>query len=144
MLTGSLVSIDAEGSVLDLKVIISILTGLFVAYTVWQSYLIASTGALYHIPQLEGDGGGGLVFAGLCFIAGVALFIRPILSAVIYVLAALVISFIAVAFQDSIDFLWTLIALSLGTLAVVSRIRSKRRIKTQTGKVSSGRTILHR
>lgn len=89
-------------------------------WTFWQSYQIASAGVLNNIPQLQGDGGGGLVFAVLCVAAALFTLWRPWIAVVVLVVNALTIILVGFLFGDSTVYLWAGAALVLAILSAVA------------------------
>ena len=90
---------------------IGVLAILFSLYVAFQAMLIASNGALYQIPQLEGDGGGGLIFALLCLIAGFLTWLRPRIAAAVFLVAAAVTVLVGLIYQDRIEMFWCAVPL---------------------------------
>ena len=101
---------------------------LFAAFCGIQGWIIANIGAANAVPQLEGDGGGIVLFACLVFIAGGLSFIRTIPGLGGYVIAILVAFLVALLFQDPVVYFFASIAFLLCTLNYfvhrVSRIRT--------------------
>ncbi|MDQ0188710.1 hypothetical protein JI721_13055 [Alicyclobacillus cycloheptanicus] len=89
-----------------LKWITAIVTCLFALYTALQAMQIASAGAVNQIPQLEGDGGGGMVFALLCFIAGVLCMLKPIIALFCYTLTVLAGVVVGIIYDDPVLWMW--------------------------------------
>lgn len=85
----------------------SILLALF---TGWESYEIAHMGVLMTNAQLEGDGGGGLVFAIVCFFAAIVLFYKPLWSTILYFISAIFVILVGVFYQDMSMLIWSALA----------------------------------
>ncbi len=96
-----------------MKVAVCAVASLFAVYVADQSYLIAHTGAMYQIPQLEGDGGGGIVVAALCVIGAGLVFIRLWAADVAFVLAALIALLVGLSYQDNVTAWWSVAPIAL-------------------------------
>jgi hypothetical protein len=103
-----------------MKWITALLCAAVAVWTAWQSYHIAVVGTTNGIPQLEGDGGGGILFAGLCLLAAVALLWRPVISVILLTLAAMVIVLTGFLYEDSTMYLWGAAAVVLAILGAVT------------------------
>lgn len=90
-----------------MKIAISITSALLSIYAGITSYLVAHVGALYQIPQLEGDGGGGLVVAALCFAAASLIFFRVWFAFATYCFGAVAALFVGLSFQDGMVDIWS-------------------------------------
>lgn len=108
-----------------MRIFVLLVSSAFAVYAAFQSWTIAQAGVTYQIPQLEGDGGAGFVFAVICLLAAILVFFRPLVSLGFYILAALGIAFVAFEFQDRIEFSWSLGAIVLGALTIYIRYRSR-------------------
>lgn len=108
-----------------MRILLTVLSAVLGIYTGIQSYRIAAAGATQQIPQLQGDGGGGLVFAALCVIGAVLILKRPLFAAAALLFAALLVSFVALSFGDLVIFWWALAALCLSVCSYVVHRLSK-------------------
>lgn len=89
-----------------MKLGLSIISLLFVGYTGFQSYQIASAGIQYQVAQLEGDGGAGLVFTFFCFLSALLALVKPLLGVVMFLLSALLAVFAGLLYGDGVMMLW--------------------------------------
>lgn len=112
--------------VLKLKTMTGVFTILFALYAGWQSIAIAQAGVLHKIPQLEGDGGGALLFAAACAIAGIVTLVRPVFAIPIYALSVLTGLLVGVFYQDFMLWFWSAAACLFGVLCFVSVHRAPR------------------
>ncbi len=112
----------------SMKVAVCAIASLFAIYVADQSYLIAHAGAMYQIPQLEGDGGGGIVVAALCAIGAGLVFIRLWAADAAFVLSALIALMVGLSFQDNVTAWWSVVPALLDCALVAVRYKiSKRR-----------------
>ncbi|RIV24397.1 hypothetical protein D2Q93_07170 [Alicyclobacillaceae bacterium I2511] len=81
---------------------------LFATYVGIESYLIAAVGVVNQIPQLVGDGGGGILVALLCATAVVLVWLSPLASGLIFLLATVVSGLAGVIYQDNVTLFWML------------------------------------
>ncbi len=130
-----------------MKIAISIASLLLSIYAGITSYLVAHMGALYQIPQLEGDGGGGIVVAILCFAAGTLIFFRVWPAFATYCIAAVAALFVGLSFQDGMVDIWSavisLFAVSTGVVMWREHWHSGRTSSGSGGKKShEGKRIL--
>lgn len=93
-----------------------------------QSYLIAQVGILNQIPQLEGDGGGGVAFAVLCFITAILVLFKPMVSVILFVVSALLALLVGLTYQDPIPMYWSLGPLVLAAAIVVNHYLKRRKL----------------
>jgi hypothetical protein len=100
-----------------MKWITALLCAAAAVWTAWQSYHIAVAGAANDIPQLEGDAGGGIVFAALCLIAAILMLWRPLIAVAALTLAALITVLTGFLYEDSTMYLWGAAAVVLAILA---------------------------
>jgi len=91
---------------MKLKLTLSLISLLFVGYSGFQSYQIASAGLLYQVAQLEGDGGAGLVFTFLFFLAALLALVKPVAGVVMFILSALLAIFAGQLYGDNVMMLW--------------------------------------
>lgn len=122
------------------RIFLLILTLLFAVYVGFDAYTITTLGIANDIPQLTGDGGGGMAFAFLLAIgAGVAVKFQRIASA-IFILAAIVSLWVGLLYQDSLTMFWSLgaailvaihIAMYLGTARAKSNQLPVNRTRTK-------------
>jgi hypothetical protein len=113
-----------------MKIAVAILSALLAVFAAIQSYTIAYVGTANQIPQLEGDGGGGIVFAALCLLAAILVLWRPIISMWLYGLALVVILLTGYLYEDRAMWLWGAAALVLGILSWVAHRAWKMRRET--------------
>lgn len=123
----------AKGGLTRLKLAIAVASGLFSIYMFIQSLMIASAGVSYQVPQLEGDGGGGLVIAFTCALASGLLFLRLWLANVGFLVAATGCLLVGGIFQDSVIMLWGLVPLLLAGLTAWKQFRDSRRRNHRQG-----------
>ncbi len=109
-----------------MKLMTAFLSVLFATYVGIESYLIATVGVVNRIPQLVGDGGGGLLTALLCATAGVMVWLSPLASALTFLLAALVSLLAGVIYQDHVTLLWALGPAVLTLVNVLTLWRMRR------------------
>ncbi|QSO54289.1 hypothetical protein JZ785_11270 [Alicyclobacillus curvatus] len=102
-----------------MKLLAAVLTFVFGVYSGIQSYRIAAAGAAQQIPQLQGDGGGGLVFALVCVIAAVVVLKRPSIGVWLLSGAAVIAGFVGLSFGDPSMYWWAIAALALAVLDFV-------------------------
>jgi hypothetical protein len=92
----------------------------------WQSLQLAEVGVTNHIPQIEGDGGAGVVFSVLCLVAGVViLFTRKVASG-LFLITGLEGIWASWTYSDSQMTLWALAPLGLAAAAWWLNQRSRR------------------
>ncbi len=103
-------------------------------YTGFQSILISQIGFNNQIPQLEGDGGGGIIFAFLTFLAAIIYLIKPTLAIIIFLLSTIVSAFSSFLFGDSVILLWSAGTVILAFLCYLANRISRRRLLVQSGK----------
>ncbi len=96
-----------------MRILGAFLTMVLAIYSGVQSYRIAAAGAVQQIPQLQGDGGGGLVFAVLCLIGAVVLLKRPFIATWILAVATVLVAFVGLSFGDPAMYWWSGITLVL-------------------------------
>jgi hypothetical protein len=118
-----------------MKITVAVLSVAFSVYVAIQSYVIAEAGATYQVVQLEGDGGGGLVFALLCIIAGLLVFVRPLLSAGTFILASVMALGVGILYGDNAMLLWAVVPVALTAVNVYLHIALRRKRRLVTGQV---------
>ncbi len=96
-----------------MKSILALVAAGFAIYAGLQAELIAQVGVIQNIPQLEGDGAGNFIFAVLCLLCGVLIFIRPLLAFISCLLATVVVLYVGFAYQDTTSLLWTIVPIGL-------------------------------
>lgn len=107
-----------------MKIAVCTIASIFAIYVTEQSYLIAHTGAMYQIPQLEGDGGGGILVATFCAIGAGLVFFRLWAADAAFILAALIALMAGLSFQDSATAWWSIApALLACTLIALRNIK---------------------
>jgi hypothetical protein len=98
-----------------MKIAIGVMSLLFAIYLAIESYLISSLGTSYQIPQLEGDGGGGLVAAGILLVSGIIVFWRPLWACLGFVLSTGLVVIVGLEYQDNLTLFFAMApALFLG------------------------------
>lgn len=122
-----------------MKIAVSIACTLFAIYAGINSYLVAHVGALYQIPQLEGDGGGGLVVAAICFIAGILVFLRWWAAMSAYCVGAIAALVVGISFQDGMVDIWSAV---IALFAATSGFLMYRNHKHKGSKSSASRQKL--
>ncbi|MCL6627536.1 hypothetical protein [Alicyclobacillus shizuokensis] len=100
-----------------MRVVLLVVSAVVAVVSGWQALWVAEVGAEQQIPQLEGDGGAGLVFALLCLAGGVAALFRRWLGCALFSLAALAGVWAGVVFADLVTGLWAVAPLALGFVA---------------------------
>ncbi len=122
-----------------MKILAAVLTFVLGVYSGIQSYRIAAAGAAQQIPQLQGDGGGGLVFALLCIVAAVVALKRPSIGVWVLACATILVGFVGLSFGDASMYWWAVAALALAVFDfVIHRIlkSTRHRYGTATRKRS--------
>ncbi len=110
------------------------LSALFVLYAGDKSLVIADAGISNDIPQLIGDGGAGIFFAAICLAAaGLGIWLRRT-SAVLYVIAIIVIITASFIYQDNGMFVWAVPPLLFAAGELVLRRLTQGRRGTANGK----------
>lgn len=98
-------------------------------YTGVQSYLIAQVGIVNQIPQLVGDGGGGMVVTALCALAGLLALFKTLPAAVLFVLSTLTAILVGLTYQDPTTLLWAVGPFVFAVAILFSRISKRRKIR---------------
>jgi hypothetical protein len=93
----------------------------FAVYAGIESYQIASAGVTYAVPQLEGDGGGGLLIAVVAAISGAIAFIRLWIAQIGLAITSLLALGVGTAFADRITSLWAWVPVLLILLTGVGQ-----------------------
>jgi uncharacterized membrane protein len=88
----------------------ALVAAVFAVYAGYQSLLISEAGAAYQIPQLEGDGGGGMIFAFLCFIGALVYLIRPVISIPFFILSAVTGLLAGFLYNDPVMWVWAIVS----------------------------------
>ena len=109
-----------------MKIAICVMACAFAVFVAAQSYLIAHMGALYQIPQLEGDGGGGMLVAVLCMIGGGLIFFRLWAADTAFLLAALTALLVGLSFQDSTTAWWSIAPFLFACLLIALLVSTKK------------------
>jgi hypothetical protein len=106
---------------------------LFALFTGYQSFVIASAGAVNEIPQLEGDGGGGLTLSVICMLAAILSFIKPVWSIPFFILSTLVCLITGYIYEDNLIYIWAAGTVALTVLSYVLHrlLRNKKPQKTR-------------
>lgn len=98
-----------------------------------QSYAIAAVGVGNAIPQLEGDGGAGVIFAVMLLLGGILLWWRPLWSTVPFALALAPALLAGWLYQDVTMWWWCLAPVLFGLAGVgLHRWRRRTRPASQT------------
>ncbi|WP_067934976.1 hypothetical protein [Alicyclobacillus kakegawensis] len=100
-----------------MRFVLPIISAVVAVVSGWQAMALAEVGVQQQIPQLEGDGGAGMVFALLCLAGGVTALFRRWLGCALFLLAALVGAWAGVVFADLLTGLWSIAPLALGAVA---------------------------
>jgi len=119
--------------ILDLKnVNLKWLTGIcalaLAIYAIAQSLEILQVGVTNQIPQLEGDGGGGILFAVLTFISALACLIKPLVAFLLFLITTLLSTFISFLFSDPLLLTWSAISITLAALSFLAHRARKNRL----------------
>jgi hypothetical protein len=104
-------TLEEAGYEVKFKVIFFLLLLMFAVYTADKSYVIAKAGAQYGIPQLLGDGGGGLVFSVLCLITAIVSLAYFRVTLVLLLISGILIILVGVTYQDNGTLYWSIIPL---------------------------------
>jgi len=91
-----------------MKMMLAIASLLFTAYVAIQSYLVAATGVANQIPQLEGDGGGGMLLALFCACGCLLAYVKPRMTWIAFVLAAITATITGLLYEDNVMLLWSI------------------------------------
>lgn len=115
--------------VLKWRGVIGVVTVAFALYALWQAIAIADAGVIHQIPQLEGDGGGALLFAVVLAVAGMIAMWSPIVAVWLYFLAMLIGTIVALLYQDLMLWFWVAgtLALCVASLTSIRRARHRPR-----------------
>lgn len=116
-----------------MKFLIGALTVLFGAYAAHQSYSIAYAGALNQIPQLEGDGGGGLIFSALMVCAALIGLLSPLWSSILFLASMVIAVLVGSFYQDPVMLWWSALPLLLAVLNLLAPRRSRKRRRLGLG-----------
>jgi hypothetical protein len=114
-----------------MKIVVGILAGAFSVYTAVQSFAIAHVGVTVQSAQLEGDGGGGLLFALLCLVSGVVVLAKPFISVFTFVVSAVVTIFVGMTYSDDIMIIWSVVPIILAATSLYMHYSTRRRHRTQ-------------
>lgn len=112
-----------------MKYIVGVLAFAFAIYTGIQSYMIAQIGIVNQIPQLEGDGGGGVVFTALLVLIGILALFKPFLAVFLFVFSALLSLLVGLTYQDPVTMYWSIGPFLLSLLLLLSRYIQRRKHK---------------
>lgn len=113
-----------------MKILLSVASLVLASFAGFQSLQIAQAGAANQIPQLEGDGGGGMAFAVLLFLSGLILLWKPLWAAFAFAVSAIVILSVGLIYQDNVMLWWTAAPVLLGGLGLFAHFRKKRAAQT--------------
>lgn len=114
------------------NLVVGIVSVAFAVYAAWQAIAIAQAGVVNQIPQLEGDGGGSLLFAVVLATAGIAGMWKPVVALPLYAITLVIGVLVALIYQDLMLWFWDLGALILGAVTVFSARKARQR-STQPG-----------
>ncbi len=114
------------------NLVVGIVSVAFAVYAAWQAIAIAQAGVVNQIPQLEGDGGGSLLFAVVLATAGIAGMWKPVVALPLYAITLVIGVLVALIYQDLMLWFWDLGALILGAVTVFSACKARQR-STQPG-----------
>ncbi|MCL6548087.1 MAG: hypothetical protein K6T30_04165 [Alicyclobacillus sp.] len=106
--------------------ILSGTVGAWALYSGWKAELIAQAGAARHIPQLLGDGGGGLLSALLCLAGAAACWASPLWAVPLLVGGSLCSAVTAWIYQDPALFGWCAVAAGFAAAAGIEYRRAKK------------------
>lgn len=112
---------------------------LFAIYAAGQAIVIIQAGVTNQIPQLIGDGGGGMVFAALCFAAGVVCLFKPVVSVPLFGLCMLSGILTGFVYDDPTMWIWSAATFVLGGVSYAWHRWRKRTGKKIDAKVARRR-----
>ncbi|MCY0876928.1 MAG: hypothetical protein OWT28_11765, partial [Firmicutes bacterium] len=90
------------------------------------AYQIAHAGAVLGIPQLEGDGGGSMVYALVSVVGAVTVLRFTRIASVIFLLAALMAVLISLLYADNAVMLWAVASVLLSGASWWAHRRARR------------------
>ena len=114
------------------NLVVGIVSVAFAVYAAWQAIAIAQAGVVNQIPQLEGDGGGSLLFAVVLATAGIAGMWKPVVALPLYAITLVIGVLVALIYQDLMLWFWDFGALILGAVTVFCARKARQR-RTQPG-----------
>ncbi|UOF90386.1 hypothetical protein LSG31_21435 [Fodinisporobacter ferrooxydans] len=104
-----------------MKIILGILNIIVAICIGLQAAVIARVGAVNQIPQLEGDGGAGLLFSLLILVAVIFYFVKPIFSIPLFILAALTGILASLIYSDPVMIAWSIAPLFMVAFLLLNR-----------------------
>ncbi|GMA51653.1 hypothetical protein GCM10025857_30100 [Alicyclobacillus contaminans] len=123
-----------------MRYVVPVLSALVALVCAWQSFELASVGVTNQIPQLEGDGGAGMVFSILCLLAGAVALWNGRVAGGGYLLAGMEGFWTGWMYSDIEMFCFAWVVFGLGTAAWwLNRRRSPLRRRWRTPQHSGGR-----
>ncbi|WDL96200.1 hypothetical protein [Alicyclobacillus sp. ALC3] len=109
------------------KIIVGIVSVVFATYAASQAIAIAQAGVANQIPQLEGDGGGALLFAVVLATAGIAGMWKAIIALPLYAITLIIGVLVALIYQDLMLWFWDFGVLILGAATVFGARQAQQR-----------------
>lgn len=102
---------------MKLRILISALALLFAVYCATEAYQIARAGVVLSIPQLAGDGGGGLVYSLVEALAGLMILRFTRFALVTFLGATCIAIFVGLLYGDSALLTWAAFSLALAGMS---------------------------
>jgi hypothetical protein len=113
---------------------------LLALYTGFQSILISQVGFSQQIPQLMGDGGGGILLSILTLLTAIVCIAKPYIAMFMFLFCTILSAFVSLIFNDSIILLWACCTTTFAIFCFFTSRNKNRHLINRKRKVKYSKT----